>query len=74
MKYVGLGNRDQAFAWLEKVYDERTRPLLSMKANPKLDLLRSDPRFASLMQRITVDTARVRSDVIVRPELGGAQR
>jgi Flp pilus assembly protein TadD len=73
--YVGLGNRDQAFAWLEKAYDERTRPLLGMKANPKLDLLRSDPRFASLMQRMKVfDAARARSDAIVRPELGGAQR
>jgi eukaryotic-like serine/threonine-protein kinase len=52
--YVGLGDRDQAFAWLEKAYQERTRPMLSLKVNPRLDPLRSDPRFVALVRRMRV--------------------
>jgi len=52
--YVGLGDHDQAFAWLQKAYDERDRDILSLKVNPVLDPLRSDPRFADLMRRMGV--------------------
>jgi len=50
--YVGLGERDQAFAWLEKGYHERSAKLLFLDAEPKFDPLRSDPRFADLLGRI----------------------
>jgi eukaryotic-like serine/threonine-protein kinase len=51
--YVGLGEKDQAFAWLEKAYDERDHSLLStLKVDPLWDPLRSDPRFADLLRRI----------------------
>ena len=54
--YAGLGNRDQAFAWLEKAFDERPRTMLSLKVNPRLRIpLRSDPRFANLMRRVSFD-------------------
>jgi TolB-like protein/lipoprotein NlpI len=56
--YVGLRDHDQAFAWLDKAYDERVRPMLSLKVNPRLDPLRSDPRFAILMQRMRVFDAK----------------
>ena len=56
--YAGLGDRDQAFAWLEKAFDERTRTMLSLKVNARLDPLRSDPRFASLMRRVRVFNAK----------------
>jgi serine/threonine-protein kinase len=49
--YAGLGDRDQAFAWLEKAFAERTRPFLSLKVNPRLEGLHSDARFAALTQR-----------------------
>ena len=52
--YAGLGDHDQAFAWLEKAYDERSRAILNLKVNPRLDGLRPDPRFASLIRRISV--------------------
>jgi tetratricopeptide (TPR) repeat protein len=52
--YVGLGDPAQAFAWLEKAFDERVRPMLSLKVNPRLDPLRSDPRFIPLMRRMKV--------------------
>jgi hypothetical protein len=49
-----LGDYDQAFALLDKAYGERARPMLSLKVNPLLDPLRSDPRFGILMQRMKV--------------------
>jgi len=52
--YTGLGDRDQAFGWLAKAYDNRPRAMLSLKVNPRLDPLRSDPRFATLMRRMRV--------------------
>jgi serine/threonine protein kinase/Tfp pilus assembly protein PilF len=50
--YAGLGEKDEAFAWLEKAYDERVGWLVFLVGEPKLDLLRSDARFADLTQRI----------------------
>ena len=52
MIYVGLGEKDQAFAWFEKAYEERSFQLLWFKTDPMLDTLRSDPRFADLLRRI----------------------
>jgi TolB-like protein/tetratricopeptide (TPR) repeat protein len=52
--YAGLGDYDQAFAWLEKAYDERARNMLSLKVNPLLDPLRSDLRFIGLVRRMKV--------------------
>jgi serine/threonine protein kinase/tetratricopeptide (TPR) repeat protein len=52
--YAGLGDYDQAFAWLEKAYDERARNMLSLKVTPLLDPLRSDPRFIALVRRMKV--------------------
>jgi hypothetical protein len=52
MIYVGLGEKDEAFAWFEKAYQERTSSLLWFKTDPLLDSLRSDPRFQDLLQRI----------------------
>jgi TolB-like protein/DNA-binding winged helix-turn-helix (wHTH) protein/Tfp pilus assembly protein PilF len=49
--YIGLGNKDQAFAWLEKGYQERSNHIAFFKVNPTVDLLRSDPRFADLLRR-----------------------
>jgi TolB-like protein/DNA-binding winged helix-turn-helix (wHTH) protein/Tfp pilus assembly protein PilF len=50
--YIGLGDKDQAFAWLEKSYEERSNHLAFFKVSPTVDRLRSDPRFAQLLQRI----------------------
>ena len=50
--YAGLGEKEQAFGWLEKAYQERSRPLGGLKVNPVWDNLRSDPRFADLLRRI----------------------
>jgi DNA-binding winged helix-turn-helix (wHTH) protein/TolB-like protein/Flp pilus assembly protein TadD len=51
--YAGLGEKDQAFAWLEQAYQEHSRPLPSgLKVSPTWDNLRSDPRLADLLRRM----------------------
>jgi eukaryotic-like serine/threonine-protein kinase len=50
--YTGLGEKDEAFAWLNKAYDERTPFALFLKPSPYYDPLRSDPRFAELLRRV----------------------
>ena len=49
--YTGLGDRDSAFQWLEKAYQERAARITEL-SEPHFDSLRSDPRFADLMRRI----------------------
>jgi serine/threonine-protein kinase len=48
--YTGLGEKDRAFEWLEKVYKDRSGPPY-LSIDPMLDSLRSDPRFADLARR-----------------------
>jgi len=50
--HAGLGDRDQALAWLDKAYDERSDYMPYLKLEPMLDSLRSDPRFAALVRRV----------------------
>jgi TolB-like protein/DNA-binding winged helix-turn-helix (wHTH) protein/Tfp pilus assembly protein PilF len=50
--YMGLGDKDQAFVWLEKTYEERPDILEYIKLDPKFDSLRSDPRFTDLLRRM----------------------
>jgi tetratricopeptide (TPR) repeat protein len=50
--YAGLGEKDQAFAWLEKAYEEHSFKMAWLKVEPRWDSLRSDPRFADLLRRI----------------------
>lgn len=49
--YTGLGNKDRAFEWLEKAYQERSWLILYLKTDPFFDPLRSDPRFKGLLSR-----------------------
>ncbi len=50
--YTGLGEKDQAFAWLEKAYAERSSQLTWLNVYPVLTSLWSDPRFADLARRV----------------------
>jgi tetratricopeptide (TPR) repeat protein len=43
--YAGLGERDQALAWLEGAYQARSGNMPLLKVDPQVDNLRSDPRF-----------------------------
>jgi len=49
--YAKLGDKDQAFAWLEKDFQARSGVLGRIKALTELEPLRSDPRFADLRRR-----------------------
>jgi TolB-like protein/DNA-binding winged helix-turn-helix (wHTH) protein/lipoprotein NlpI len=49
--YTGLGDRNSAFQWLEKAFQERTMRIQELP-EPIFDSLRSDPRFGDLMRRI----------------------
>jgi TolB-like protein/DNA-binding winged helix-turn-helix (wHTH) protein len=51
--YAGLGEKDGAFQYLEKAYDERSLDLSwNLKADLRIDNLRSDPRFQDLARRV----------------------
>ncbi len=50
--HTALGEKDQAFAWLERACEERDFDLGLLKVDPKLDSLRTDPRFSRLLQRV----------------------
>lgn len=50
--YTGLGDRDQAFTWLEKAREDHSQWLSEIRVDPAFDPLRGDPRFDALMQRM----------------------
>ncbi|HJQ22997.1 MAG TPA: tetratricopeptide repeat protein [Blastocatellia bacterium] len=54
--YLGLGDKDQTFAWLEKAYQERSYSLLWLKVEPLFDSLRSGARFQDLLRRVGLPT------------------
>jgi TolB-like protein/DNA-binding winged helix-turn-helix (wHTH) protein/Tfp pilus assembly protein PilF len=50
--YLGLGDNEQAFVWLEKAYQERSNFVAYLKVFPLLDPIRSDRRFDDLIRRV----------------------
>jgi tetratricopeptide (TPR) repeat protein len=52
--YMGLGETDQAFTWLEKAYNEHFPPITSLATEPIFDDLHSDPRFSDLTRRLNL--------------------
>jgi tetratricopeptide (TPR) repeat protein len=53
--YAGLNDRDHAFEWMDKAYDQRAEGVVYLKAQPYLDNLRSDPRREAFLRRIGLD-------------------
>ncbi len=58
--YAGLGDRDRAFAALERSYEARTDRMAWLAVDPLLEPLRGDPRFADLVRRVGVPGGRSR--------------
>lgn len=52
MLYGWLGEKDQAFTWLEKAVIGQTRDLIYLRVTPELAPLRSDPRFEAIAVRV----------------------
>ncbi len=50
--YTGLEQQDRAFEMLEKAYEERDSHLVDVSLDPRLDPLRSDPRYTDLLRRV----------------------
>ena len=50
--YVGLGDKNRAFAWLNKAVAGRSHWLVRLNRDPRWDRLRSDPRFADLKKQV----------------------
>jgi TolB-like protein/DNA-binding winged helix-turn-helix (wHTH) protein/Tfp pilus assembly protein PilF len=50
--YLALGDYDQAFAWFERAYQEKSIILQFLKVHPFFDPVRGDPRFADLLRRV----------------------
>jgi DNA-binding winged helix-turn-helix (wHTH) protein/tetratricopeptide (TPR) repeat protein len=52
--HAGLGDHDEAFALLEKAYDERRDRMVWLKVDPQLAPLHGDPRFGDLLRRMNI--------------------
>jgi len=52
--YNGLGERDDALAWLERGFEQRDPFMTFLTVEPKWNNLRSDPHFQDLLQRMNL--------------------
>jgi DNA-binding winged helix-turn-helix (wHTH) protein/TolB-like protein/Tfp pilus assembly protein PilF len=59
--HVSLGQNDEAFAWLERAFVDRSTNLAFLPYDPSFDSLRGDPRFIALIERIN---AKKRKDLL----------
>lgn len=50
--YAGLGERDQAFRWLQKAVEDRSTSMVFLRTDPELGGLRSDPRFVEISKLV----------------------
>jgi hypothetical protein len=50
--YIGLGHSDEAFQWLNRAYEERSDLFVYLRVDPRLDPVRSDPRFQEMVRRM----------------------
>lgn len=53
--YASLGDKDSAFAWLEKSLVNHEGELALLKVDPVLESLRDDPRYTDLLRRINLE-------------------
>jgi len=52
MTKLSLGEKEQAFRWLKTAYEDRSLCIPTMKFDPRLDPIRSDPRYLDLIHRV----------------------
>ena len=56
--FAGIGDRDNTFQWLEKAYANRESQMAFINVTRRLDSVRTDPRFADLLQKLKLNGAR----------------
>jgi tetratricopeptide (TPR) repeat protein len=49
---IGLGQKDQAFEWLDRAYDDRSDWMVLLRTEPVFDPIRSDARFQNLLRKV----------------------
>jgi TolB-like protein/Flp pilus assembly protein TadD len=59
MIYLGLGDKKEAYEWLEKGFEERSAWMVYLNMDPRLDELRSDARFIQLVHRVALPQAHI---------------
>jgi len=64
--YASLGERDSAFAWLERAFRERVGVLMFLRIDDRFETLRSDPRFRDLARRMGLPDTAVQDAVFLR--------
>ena len=69
--YAELGEKDQAFRWLETSFQEHEQDLLGLKTDSSFDPIRSDPRFAELVRKVGLPPTPA-ADEILWPTKGWA--
>ncbi len=52
LAYIGVDDKERAFAWLQEAYLEHSAAITGLKVDPLYDSLRADPRFQDLLRRI----------------------
>ncbi|MBZ5720425.1 MAG: winged helix-turn-helix domain-containing protein [Acidobacteriia bacterium] len=50
--YILLGQTDRGFHWLNNAYEGRSECMILLKVDPRLDSVRSDPRYQGLLRRV----------------------
>ena len=53
--HASLGDIDEAFSWLEIAIDEKAPGIIMLRAHPRLDPIRNDPRYAPMVKRLGLD-------------------
>jgi tetratricopeptide (TPR) repeat protein len=56
--FLGLGETDRTFEWLDRAIEGRDQFMMPIKSYPFLDPIRSDPRFAALLRKMNLDADR----------------
>ena len=52
MAYIGIGDRQEAIAWLEKAYVQHSTVMTTLRVDPMYDQLRGQPEFQELLRRV----------------------
>lgn len=52
--YTALGDKDQAFAWLQEAFRAHSICVIWLNNEPRFDPLRSDPRFTELLRQLNL--------------------
>lgn len=68
--YAGMGDKNRAFRWLGKAFDERNELLVSLAVDPIFENLRLDSRFMNLLLRIGLQTNALIAGCVAKTDVG----